>query len=518
MHRFTSCFTNCFPNFLQQFFKNVLCLALLLALLIQGSVLALATETAEEAATASFLDRVENLSTTNVSNTSLSLSFDPVLEATEYLVFYGTESVTDSSQSYQFGPVKTTDLEVELTDLEPETQYFVAVVATDAAIFSQFYSKELTVSTINTDATVGTTSFIKESATPSKQEILLTFSREMQFTGLVSTKLAVEKIFDGKILTIKSLDIIDTTHLKLTIAEELEPGAEYLVQIKADLLDLNNTAMEEKDKNVTVLASLDLGEALDTGLKVDAVNTLLKDRIEVVMNLDVDVNEAFSSKIAVIETQNPDVIIDVKLAEANKLEKNRFLLVLASELKANTDYSLVLTDIVSSDNLSIAEADSIFNFKAQFADSDSPVAPATDPATTPGTETGDAANNFPSEVSSLKAIAQSLEASSAAVSYKKAQDVDGDLKAHNVYLKGAGSEFELNTSVSKDTESLNVQLGDISPSEGLLKVTAIDENGNETEGRVTPIRIPGVGPAGIVWLFLGSFGLAALNRKEEEII
>ncbi len=465
------------------------------------------------------LDRVDNLTAANIGMESINIEFDEVTDATEYLVFYGTESVIEASQKYAFGPLKSDTNSFEITELDANTEYFITVIASDGLNFSSHFANELAVTTLNTDANVGATPFVKNSSTPAKNEILLSFSTEVELTNLKSTSLSLQKIFDNQLLTIKSIESVDASTLKILTAEELEAGVEYLLNIKTELADLEGNVMLEKDRAITIVASAELEGAVETGLKIDGINTLNPKQLEVVMNLDVTVTGDLKDKIAVIETENPDVILDVELIEANKIDKNRFLLVLNGELDDQKSYSLIITDLTSDTQIGIAEADSVFSFNTNFNQEVPSDAKPTDEDNfaTSEPEADPDGNNPPSEVSQLSATASDLEASSASVKYKKASDPDGDLKAHNIYLKGSNSDYKLNTSVDKNTESATVKLGDISAAEGLLKVTAIDEKGNETTGRVTPIRIPGVGPAGVAWLFLGSIGLVALNRKEDII-
>jgi len=85
-------------------------------------------------------------------------------------------------------------------------------------------------------------------------------------------------------------------------------------------------------------------------------------------------------------------------------------------------------------------------------------------------------------------------------------------------LKSTNTDFELKDTVGKDTEQSTLDLDGVTPLEGSVKVTAFDENGNESEGKITPIRIPSVGPFGFLWLALGAFGFSHLYKKEESLV
>lgn len=469
---------------------------------------------------------VKNLRLLNASNTFLEVEFDAAENAVEYLLFLSEESVDSPEKKYTIGPIKSTETQIKAENLEPSTNYFMAVVARFEDGFSRNFSNQLKASTLANEAVVEVSPFIENSSTPTIKTIELNFNQEMDFSSLKNESFRVELEFDSSLLSVINSKAIDSKTVRLEILEELSAGSEYKITVNTDFLSQNGKSIEDKDKTTIVVASLDIKKELETGLKVTEFVVLPNGAIELIFNENLKENQDLKSQIIILEVLNPDNILEIQDVIANNTDKNKVLVV--PKNPEEKEYSVVLLDLISESDKIISDEDSQVTIKIEnLVNSDSNTIDTSTTATTDAstentdttTNTSDTTeSNSPSDVSQLKATATDAKSTSAKISYKKATDADGDLKGHNIYLKSSDSDFELKDTVGKDTEQTNLNLDGVSALQGTVKVTAFDEEGNESEGKTTPIRIPSVGPFGFLWLAFGALSFSHLYKKEDSLV
>lgn len=491
--------------------KKLLAIILSLLTLAGGSVFALDANLENP--------DVNNLRLLNASNTFLEVEFDELENASEYMLFLSEESVDNIDKKYTIGPVRSLETKIKAENLEPNTKYFMAVVAKFENGFSKNFSNEIEATTLANDAVIEVSPFIENSSTPSIKTIELNFNQEMDFSSLTNESFRVELDFDASLLSVINAEVIDNKTVQIEVLEDLSAGSEYKITVNTDFLSIEGKSIEEKDKTTIVVASLDIEKDVESGLKVSEFVILPNGAIELIFNENLKGEQDLKSQIIILEVSNPDNILEIEDVIPNNTDKNKILII--PKNPETKEYSIVLLDLVSVSDKIIAEEDSQVTIKIENVSETQTETDATENENTDdvaNNEESENLNNSPSDVSNLKAIADDSDSISANVSYKKASDVDGDLKGHNIYLKSNDTEFELKDTVGKDTEQTQVNLDGINALEGTVKVTAFDENGNESEGKVTPIRIPSVGPFGFLWLALGALGFSHFYKKEESLV
>jgi len=119
----------------------------------------------------------------------------------------------------------------------------------------------------------------------------------------------------------------------------------------------------------------------------------------------------------------------------------------------------------------------------------------------------------PEDVSDL--LASVVDETTALVSWTASVNNAGDLAQYLVYKSTDGATFGMATYVSKDVTEQ--EMSGLTPGETYtFMVTAVDENGNESEGVMTSVTLPETGPAmlGLVGLSLLGAGVVTRRRRE----
>jgi len=120
-----------------------------------------------------------------------------------------------------------------------------------------------------------------------------------------------------------------------------------------------------------------------------------------------------------------------------------------------------------------------------------------------------------SEISGVKGTIDSMDNSKLQLSFNK--PTDKEIKEIKVCLESEdGKTFDLIDVVSKDLSKVILELGTPVRSEKNLKVVAVDNNGNESEGIITKLLIPETGPAAALATLIGSGLLGAVVSRRRK--
>ncbi len=114
-----------------------------------------------------------------------------------------------------------------------------------------------------------------------------------------------------------------------------------------------------------------------------------------------------------------------------------------------------------------------------------------------------------------KLFAEVTDESAVLLTWTGSVDSAGDLAKYLLYQSmGANKDFDDAISLSASTEEYSVD--ELTPGETYsFKVTAVDENGNESEGILTTITLPEAGPELLLFVPLALAGAGFVTRKKD---
>jgi hypothetical protein len=446
------------------------------------------------------LPTVENLKVKEAGNRFVTLSWDPVAGATGYVLLYGTAAVTGPDQEYNRPPVELENVtEHRLENLVNGTTYYFSVYATTATATSAELSEEVSATpTAAGDAAAPTiTGVVPVTST----EFTITFSKAMSFPANAAQEINIVKTFDNSALRVVSAERVDATSLKVT-TDAQDEGSEYRISLSGNFRDSSGVAIEEVERGAILIgaSSVNLFDDLfgaagePSDVTIDEIVVIPDNRaIEVIFSKGIQLSETPLRQIAIVKTAEPTTSsVNVVAVEKHPTENNK-ILVAVEEPFENVSYTVLFIGIQDSDGLVIAEANSTKNFTAGQAT---------------------ALRELLGEVTGLQARFLDVAELLARLTWGANADLEAGLvAAYKIYVaEGSTAEFRLLSEVepselSFDTESL-------SPADLYrFRVTTVDAEGNESEGAIAELELPGVGPAGLIMLALGSLGLGSVVTR-----
>lgn len=174
-----------------------------------------------------------------VSDTSISLDWADVTDAIGYYMYYGTTS--GSGGVYETEGIDLIDNnEFTITDLSPETNYFIAVTSVDEFGTESAFSPELQQATLLAGAKAQATSFrIKSVDVLGKDSLSFEFSADLENSpSAVREFIVAEKNSSIELgVDISDIDPTNPKGVIVVLSSELSPVTEY----KVTVLDIRDT-------------------------------------------------------------------------------------------------------------------------------------------------------------------------------------------------------------------------------------------------------------------------------------
>lgn len=175
------------------------------------------------------LEAPSDLRVTNASDSELYLDWSDVEGAVGYYLYYGTSSWKDSSYEVEWVNL-IEDSEYILTDLQADTQYYVAVTAADESIVESDFSEEILYSTLSSwSETIATSLRIEEVNPIDETSIEMIFSKKLVTDSNAVREFILEnsESRDEIYISLSEVDEENPYRLIALLDSELEENTEY---------------------------------------------------------------------------------------------------------------------------------------------------------------------------------------------------------------------------------------------------------------------------------------------------
>lgn len=528
------------------------------ALLLSVSSMAFAQTTAKDTVVPS---DVEKLSVTS-GDSSVVLKWDSATDdvgVKGYNIYYGNDEVKSTNDAKYSKTIDALNvMTYTVKNLENGKKYFFAVTAYDAAKNeSESYSPYVSavpMSKITADTTTGTTSGSTTTATTAastagtdttapiaskaealnKVQVRVTFSEQVTLPTVDADKaFTVQDNYTYENLKVKSVaaDTEDKTGTMFILeTEEQSPGSEYIVTAGIQIEDLAGNPINSgtsdtapftgssvtKDDYLKQHPSAEVKKnTVTTGdpKVVAATNTPTANAATpagdfvisgVVVENDTTLKVSFS-KPAVFSIDPSENFELVKKGSTTKLELSSILIddnkkdvLIATTMEPGTEYTLKTKDVLDETGKALAAGKDSLDFKS------TPAAPAD---TTPPEDV----TNF--VVTAVKNIGAKLK-------WVGSKNTAGDLLQYVIYHSTDDKNYGVITSLAKENTAYEAK--DLQPGVHYFKVTAKDQAGNESAGKVAQVKLavklaetgPEMGLVAIASIGLGRF----FGKKKKALV
>jgi hypothetical protein len=456
---------------------------------------------------------VENLTVTP-GDESVTLSWDPATDnvgVAGYYLYTGVNPADGDENDYEFGSVAVENgaTSYTLENLTNNLTYYFAVTAFDAeGNESEVYSSEVESTPEESEVGDFTAPTVSDAEALTSTLVMVEFSEEVAIPEDGASAFSLEAT-DGSLLDVIDAYVSsDDASIVMLVTTEQIAGAQYILTAGIEITDNNGNPLESGTSDTAVFSGSSL-EAVetpdveevpvdagsDTEFELDEVEATELTEIELVFSQEVSdaPTEAFVIQMADDASEELEV-----LSVIIDLENPKLVTLITEEMEAGADYIIsVDTDVVNDDEQSISLDGNEMEFEAPTLDISDLIAPE--------------------DVTGL--LAALSNESSILLSWTHSENTEGDLIEYLVYQSLDGG-----LSFGEAMEVLAAELGDLPTYEidGLtpgetytFKVTAVDENGNESDGELTTITLPESGPGMMAMGAFSLLGAGFLARRKE---
>lgn len=323
---------------------------------------------------------VTNLKVKEIGNEYAILEWDTVTEATGYKILYGTKSVGDNEE-YNRPAIDVTNINsFKVEKLSNNVTYYFSVIAVKGMEYSEYYSNEISVTPSSEGALAAPTIVSVNPLSSISFEIV--FSKPMTIPTDAKSQITVTKAFDETVLAVQS--VTATSAEKITVITAPQSiGSEYRITLTDQFKDSNGVAITELERADVFIGFAGAAGAVGAGstsdLKITEIKNVSDSSIEVVFSKGIKLGSKPTDQIAILESSNPDVTLEVRDVVQNSSEANKILVV--TDKQKAVSYTILVTSISDEAGASISQDNSTFEFKG-FGSAATTTEPA---ATTPET-------------------------------------------------------------------------------------------------------------------------------------
>lgn len=451
----------------------------------------------------------------------VTLQWDPATDdtaVTGYYIYSGLSSVTDDGGSYTFGSTDAGDVtSYTMEGLSNDVTYYFAVTGYDEAGNESInYSFEVEATPESADTGDFSSPTISDAEALSNTLVEVTFSEDLVLPDDEASAFSIEAS-DGTALEVLDAYLSEEDASVVFLVTSVQTaGAQYLITAGIDISDEAGnpiisgtsdtadftgssveTAEEEEEEPVVEEEEETTSDSDFTVEEVEATETN-----ELTITLSQDLNYLDAEYFTVASAEDASNEVAVESAEFDTDENgedimNVVILTLEEDLDAGFEYVLSLSDELLNEEGSSLDEDSMeLEFLAKTIDLADVIAPE--------------------DITNLLA---SIEGEDGLVlNWTASLNTAGDLAKYLVYMStDGGSTWAEAVEVASSLTTKNFGLLETGKTY-TFKVTAVDENGNESSGVLTTIELPETGPGMVAMLGLSLIGGAyAARRKRNEI-
>ncbi len=451
----------------------------------------------------------------------VTLQWDPATDdtaVTGYYIYSGLSSVSEDGGSYTFGSTDAGDItSYTMEGLSNDVTYYFAVTGYDeAGNESVNYSFEADATPVSADTGDFSSPTVSDAEALSNTLVQVTFSEDLVLPDDEASAFSAEAS-DGTALEILDAYLSEEDASVVFLVTDVQTaGAQYLITAGIDISDeagnpiisgtsdtadftgsAVETAPEEEDEEPVV----DEEEPTSSSdFTVDEVEASEANEIKITLSQDAHDLDVEYFTVASAEDASNEVAVESAEFGADENgdeDKTVIILTFEEDLDAGFEYVLSMSqDLLNEDASSLDEDSLEIIFIAKTIDLADVIAP----------------EDITGLVSAL------LGDTGISLTWTASANSAGDLAKYLIYMSTDGgstwgSAIEVASTVtSHDFSALTMG------KTYTFKVSAVDENGNESEGVLTTIELPETGPGMIAMLGISLIGGAyAARRKRNEI-
>ncbi len=435
----------------------------------------------------------------------VSLSWAPATDdtgVTGYKVYSGLSSVQSDGGSYTFGDKDVGNVvSYNMTGLSNNVSYYFVVTAYDAAgNESEYYSNEVSVTPTSASSADTTSPTVSKAEAVSSTMVEVNFSEPVTLPTNGADAFTVEATDGTPLLVLDAYNSTDDPATVFLITDKQIAGAQYILTAGISLTDSagNPIVSGTSDTGIFTGSSLTGSEPTDDtpvlnndGFTISSVDSTSDTEIKVKFTqVPVAGTDAFTIQLADDASQE----VEVKNVVAD-VSDPKTLIITTATMDPGFEYVLSVSDTLANEAGESLSADSReMRFLAKTIDLVDVIAP-------------EDVTNFMGAV---------LSETSVRLTWTASLDSAGDLAKYLVYISSDGGNtfgaaLELaSTMTSYDFTELTAG------STYTFKVSAIDSNGNESEGVMTNVTLPESGPELLLLVPMSMAGAAVLRRRKKK--
>lgn len=437
---------------------------------------------------------------------AVSLSWAPATDdtgVTGYKVYSGLSSVQEDGGSYTFGDKDVGNVvSYKMTGLSNNVTYYFVVTAYDAAgNESEYYSNEVEATPTSASAEDSTSPTVSKAEAISSTMVEVNLSENVVLPENGADAFSVESTDGTALLVLDAYVSDDDSSVVFLITESQTPGSQYILTAGISLAD--------EAGNTIVSGTSDTG--IFTGSSLEDVDSDPVDE-EPVSSDDFTISSVESTT---------DYEIKVKFSEAPVAGTDAITIQLADDASREIEVKKVVASESDPKTLVITTGRMDPGFEYVLSIGDELTNEAGDSLSDDDRETHFIAKTLdladvvaPEDVTEF--MASILSSTSLRLTWDASVDSAGDLAKYLVYMssdggKTFGAALEIASTVtSYDFTKLTAG------STYTFKVSAVDENGNESEGVMTNITLPESGPELLVLVPMSMLGAAIVRRRQKK--
>ena len=470
----------------------------------------------------------------------VTISWDPAtdnLGVEGYMLYSGLSSVTENGGSYTFGAIDVGDTtSYTMQSLSNNVTYYFAVTAyDDTKNESEFFSDEVSATPEESQVGDFTGPTVQAVVASTNTLVEVEFSESVVLPEDAESAFSIEKP-DESLLEIVSAYVSAESNTVFLLTEEQTASHDYILTVGIGVTDLAGNPVESGTSDTGIFSGSSLGgEALEEGEHSDeeghsdeehsdeeghshdeeghshdeegehseesSDKDFGLDNVEATSLTSLKLE--FSQSVAAVSLDSfevqrlDDASIGVEvLAVSIDDNENNVVTLVVEEMQAGFQYVISADEsVLNADSASLTLSKNNFEFQAPLID---------------------LADLLPPEdVTEFLASLNAFDPSAVTLSWSPSVDSAGDLANYLLYESLNGGSFDAPMTLAKELTSTSVE--GLTPGESYtFKVTAVDENGNESIGVMTTIVLPETGPGMIALGGLSLLGAGAMTRRRKE--
>jgi hypothetical protein len=447
----------------------------------------------------------------------VTLTWDPATDdtaVTGYIVYSGLTSVIVDEGEYTFGATNVGNVvSYTMENLSNEVTYYFSVTAFDAnENESLHYSTEVEATPAEGETGDFTSPTVSDANAVSSTLVEVEFSENVVLPSDAGSAFSIVAT-DGTAIEVLDAYTIGDGGTVMLVTDVQTAGAQYIltggIQIAdaagnpivsgtTDTASFTGSALEGMDVDDGTDDGTDEGTDDGTddvstpteGFAIEGVTALTADSVEIDFSEDLALAEASSFTIQLMD----DALIEVLVLDAVISGNDASVVTLITEsMEAGNEYIITMdTAVLNASGASLEAAARSVDFTAKTMDLSDLIPPE--------------------DVTAF--LADALNETTVALSWDASVNSAGDLAHYLLY--SAVSDADFGEAVMLAMDVLEYEMDGLTPGETYnFKVTAVDENGNESEGVMSTVTLPETGPGMIAFAGISLLGAGVVTRRRK---